>query len=306
MTTVEPDQVSVTDPRGVWGPLAEPLHTDRQIKPDDPPYRENVFLCFFDRDQRFYATSHMQGGKTKAGMWARCSILVDGRPTEIFEPLGDMTFASSRISFDLAGRLHVDADELQLDLTMTPIRPAVDFSPSRAFPGMKADDPLQHYEGAGRFHGTVTTPADGALQVAGTVIRDRSWGFRQEIASWAEYYAMFFSFADFDLASMKYIAHGGDVPPHGQLVGKRSGTVIASAVRRRDPWGSVSELCFGLEDGSTLGLSLGRPEAQILCPFNDPQGPQAFTAIDDLVEVHTSDGAVGFGIIEQGILRTQI
>jgi hypothetical protein len=31
----------------------------------------------------------------------------------------------------------------------------------------------------------------------------------------------------------------------------------------------------------------------------------AFTSYDDLVEVRTSDGHVGFGIIEQGILRRQ-
>jgi hypothetical protein len=51
-------------------------------------------------------------------------------------------------------------------------------------------------------------------------------------------------------------------------------------------------------------LQFGVPEAQIFCPFNRPTGAEAITSYQDFVEVRTSDGAVGFGIMDQGILRT--
>lgn len=292
----------MTDPRGPWGPLAEPLHIEKEIAPDDPPWRENAFLFFWDREQRFYATAHLQGGKTDAGMFARVSVLVDKRPTEIYEPLDPMTFSSESISYELGGALRAKSEDLELDLTFTPLREPVDYSPSAAFPGMKKAEPLRHYEQAGRFTGTVSTQTD-KLTLDGGVIRDRTWGWRQDIASATSYYACFFCFDDFDLAVMKFATREDPKPGNGALVGSRTATIIASSVRRRDATGSVVDLDVELDDGQTLGLHLAKPEGRIFVPLNNPQGPAAFTAYDDLVAIRTQDGANGFGIIEQGILR---
>jgi hypothetical protein len=295
----------MTDPRGPWGPLAEPIHSDKVLEPGDPPYRENCFLGFFDRERKFYGSTHFQGGKTDAGMWARCSVVMDGHPAEIFEPLGEMTFESNRISFDLGGHLRAKSDDIELDLSLSPIREVVDYSPAGTLPGLRKSEPLQHFQRAGTFTGTVSTPS-AALRVDGSVIRDRTWGFRQEIASWTEYYALFISFDDFDLASMKFQTRDGDVPPHGIISGARTGTIANSTVRRRSPWGSITDLDLDLTDGTLLQLRVDKPEARVFCPLNDPTGPEALTVYDDFAEVRTSDGAVGFGILEQGILRRQV
>jgi hypothetical protein len=292
----------MTDPRGPWGQLAEPMHIDKEIAPGDPPWRENAFLFFWDRDQSFFATVHLQGGKTDAGMFARVSVLVDGRLTEIYEPLDSMTFASESISYDLSGALRAKSEDLQLDLTFTPLREPVDFSPSAAFPGVKKAEPLKHYEQAGQFTGTVSTRTD-RLTLAGGVIRDRTWGWRQDIATANSYYACFFCFDDFDLAVMKFATRDDPKPGNGALVGSRTSAIIGSSVRRRDATGAIVDLDVDLDDGTILGLHLGKPEGRIFVPLNDPQGPAAFTAYDDLVGIRTHDGATGFGIIEQGILR---
>jgi hypothetical protein len=293
------------DPRGPWGPLAEPLHADQDVGPDDPPWRENAFLAFSDRQQRCFIIAHLQGGRTDAGMFARVSVLQDDHLYEVFEPLDEMTFTSEHVSFELDGHLRADCDELRVDLRMTPLHAPVDYSPTGTLPGLRRAEPLQHFEQAGGFTGTVSTAA-GELAVRGNVIRDRTWGWRQEIANWTEYYASFFSFPDFDLAAMKFSTREGDVPAHGALVGGRSGTVVGSQVRRRDGTGTIVDLELELDDGDRVMVSLGRPEARIFCPLNDPQGPVAFTAYDDLVEVRLGDGSVGFGIMEQGILRSQV
>ncbi|MDT7673986.1 MAG: hypothetical protein QOD82_1888 [Pseudonocardiales bacterium] len=294
----------MSDSRGPWGPLAEPMHTDRVFSPDDPPWRENLFLTLYDRERGLYGTTHLQGGRTDAGMWARCSVVVDKRPAEIWERLNPMTFESEHISFDLGGHLEAKSDDFELHLDLSPLREAIDYSPSGALPGLRPNEPLQHFEQAGTLTGTVTMGST-TLQLSGGVVRDRTWGFRQEISSWTEYYAGFFLFDDFDLATMKFQTLDGDIPAHGQLVGSRNESVADATVRRRDPWGNIAELDLVLDNGSPLSLSLGKPEARINCPLNDPTGPVAFTSYDDLVEVRTSDGDVGFGIIEQGILRRQ-
>lgn len=304
----------MTDLRGPWGPLAEPLHVDKQIAPDDPPWRENCFFSLNDREQRCFIIAHFQGGKTDAGMFARVSILQDDHLTEIYEPMDAMTFSSEHVTLDLSGRITAKTDEVELDVTLTPLRVPVDYSPSAALPGLRKAEPLQHFEQAGRFTGSVSTKW-GALELGGTVIRDRTWGWRQDIASWTEYYASFFSFdgpddsAGFDLAVMKFCTPDGDVPAHGALVGARTGEVVASEIIRRNETGTIVELEVRLEDGGTMRLHLGKPEARIFCPLNDPKGPAALTAYDDLVEIRVSDGpgagAVGFGIMEQGILRRQ-
>ena len=294
----------MTDPRGPWGPLAEPLHVDKQIAPDDPPWRENCFFSLNDREQRCFIIVHFQGGRTDAGMFARVSILQDDHLTEIYEPMDAMTFSSEHVSLDLSGRITAKTDEVELDLTLTPLRVPVDYSPSAALPGLKKSEPLQHFEQAGRFTGSVSTKW-GALELSGTVIRDRTWGWRQDIASWTEYYASFFSFGDFDLAVMKFCTPDGDVPAHGALVGARTGEVVGAEIIRRNETGTIAEFEVSLEDGSAMRLHLSKPEARIFCPLNDPKGPAALTAYDDLVEIRTDDGAIGFGIMEQGILRRQ-
>jgi hypothetical protein len=291
-----------------WGPLAEPMHVDKQIAPDDPPWRENSFFAFSDREQRCFIVVHFQGGKTDAGMFARVSVLQDDHLTEVYEPMGPMVFGSEHVSLDLAGRIQAKTDDLELDLTLTPLRVPVDYSPSAALPGLRKSEPLQHFEQAGEFTGTVSTKW-GSLVLSGSVIRDRTWGWRQDIASWTEYYASFFSFDDFDLAVMKFCTPDGDVPAHGQLVGSRDGEVVASEVIRRDGKGTIVELAVTLADGRTLTAHLGQPEARIFCPLNDPKGPAALTAYDDLVPITLVDAdggrAHGFGIMEQGILRRQ-
>ena len=58
------------------------------------------------------------------------------------------------------------------------------------------------------------------------------------------------------------------------------------------------------DDDQVAGfLMVERPEARIFVPLGEPTTSAALSAYDDFAEVRTTDGAVGFGAIEQGILR---
>ncbi len=93
-----------------------------------------------------------------------------------------MTFTSEHISLDLRGHLQAKSDDFALDISLTPIRKPIDYTPAKTLPGMSKTEPMHHYQSAGTMSGTITVGAH-TTHVTGGVIRDRSWGLRQEIAS---------------------------------------------------------------------------------------------------------------------------
>ena len=73
---------------------------------------------------------------------------------------------------------------------------ACDYSQSQVLPGLEGNEPLQHFQQTGTATGSVTL-GDTTLTIDGASLRDRTWGFRDEAASWVEYYACLFLFDDF-------------------------------------------------------------------------------------------------------------
>jgi hypothetical protein len=295
------DQPALDD-RGGWGPLAEPVHGDRPIRPGDPPWRENAWLAFYDRPQGVYSVTHLTTSPNAGGRRARCSLVADGREAEIVEALPPMEWGSPSIGVDLTGHIAAKGPNLAVDMTLTPRHHPCDYSQSQVLPGVEGNEPLQHFQQTGTATGTVTL-GDVTLTVDGAALRDRTWGFRDEAASWVEYYACLFLFDDFDLAIMKFRSTlRDDEHVHGFLMGGRQGQICGSRVVR-DAWGGLARMELDLTDGGGVELTVDRPEARIFVPLGEPTTSAALSAYDDFAEVRTADGAVGFGAIEQGILR---
>lgn len=297
----------MTDDRGGWGPLAEPYHSDKQLAPDAPPWRENVFFAFWDREQRVYGTSHFTGSSNAGGRRSRCSLVVDGRPVEIVEPMPLGEFGSPGVALDLAGRVRAESEAFGADLHFVPGRPPADYSQVQGMPGLTADDPIQHFQQSGAFSGTVSLPGtDGAgrrdIALSGSCVRDRTWGYREETQSWLEYYACFLLFDDFDALLMKFHVRDGSTRTTGFVIGDRSGSVTGCSARR-NAWGSITGLTLDADGGTPLALSVAPAEARIFVPLGEPDGPTAITVYDEFVQVTAADGQSGFGLIEQGILR---
>ena len=288
--------------RGGWGPLAEPAHTDVPIQPGDPPWRENAWLAFYDRPQGVYSVTHVTTSPNSGGRRARCSLVADGREAELIEPLAPMEFSSPSVSLDLGGHIAAKGHDLAVDVTLSPRHHPCDYSQSEVLPGLEGNAPLQHFQQTGTATGSVTL-GETTFTVDGASLRDRTWGFRDEAASWVEYYACLFLFEDFDLAIMKFRSTLRDEDhAHGFLMGARQGHISGSRVVR-DAWGGLARMELDLTDGGGIELTVQRPEARIFVPLGDPETSAALSAYDDFAEVRTADGAVGFGAIEQGILR---
>lgn len=284
-----------------WGALAEPIHTDKVLPPNAPPWRENAFFAYFDRDRKVYGTSHFTGSLNAGGRRARTSLVVDGRAVEIVEPMPLGEFGTPGVQVDLGGHIIAKSDELHADLNFVAGRDQIDYSASKALPGLDDAEPLRHYQGSGTWSGTISVGGN-SIDVSGGCLRDRTWGYREEIQHWLEYYACFILFDDFDLTMMKFHVKDGTAPAHGAMVGSRSGRITDGTVRRNG-WGSITRLDAALGDGGTVEMSVAPCEARIWCPLGEPDGPTAITVYDEFVEVTTQDGVKGFGVVEQGILR---
>jgi hypothetical protein len=285
-----------------WGPLAEPYHSDKQIPPGSPPWRENVFLAFFDRERDVYGTSHFTGASNAGGRRARLSVVVGGTAAEIVEPMAAGEFGTPGVQLDLSGQVRAKSDDLVAELSFVPRLPPVDYSASNTLPGLDDTEPLRHYQGSGTFTGTVAVHGAAPVEVAGGCLRDRTWGWREENRHWLEYYACFLCFEDFDLTLMKFRLADGSTRAHGATVGSRAERVTGSRVARNG-WGSVTRFDVELDGRPPIELAVAPPEARIWLPLGEPDGAQALTAYDEFVEARTPDGLTGFGIVEQGILR---
>lgn len=285
-----------------WGHLAEPYHTDKQLPENAPPWRENAFFAYFDRDRKVYGTSHFTGSLNAGGRRARTSLVVDGKSVEVVEPMAMGEFGTPGVQVDLGGHIITKGDAFQADFQFVAGREQIDYSQSKALPGLDDAEPLRHYQGSGTWSGTISL--DGkSIDVEGRCLRDRTWGYREEIQHWLEYYACFIVFDDFDLTMMKFHIKDGSAPVHGAMVGSRTGEIDGGSVERNG-WGSITQLNATLAGGGAVEMAVAPCEARIWCPLGEPDGATAITVYDEFVEVTTQDGTTGFGLIEQGILRT--
>jgi len=254
---------------------------------------------FWDRDADVYGAVHVSTSPNAGGRRARASLSLDGRISEVIEPLDPMELASDSIKLDLDGALTVRGPgDLAVDLTMAPRLPVADYSMARSVPGLSEVEPLRHYQRSGAVRGSARLAGE-ETEFDGLCFRDRTWGYRDEISAWNEYYAICVCWPDFDVTLMKFRSPRGD-HHHGFVVDARGDVVLDSHVSR-DSWGDICRVDCVLAEAGGFGFDVGRPCAVLGVPMGEPDGPVAISARDAFVEVSTDDGLIGFGIVEQGI-----
>lgn len=293
-----------------WGGLAEPLHHEVATSPDGPPWRENVFFAFWDRATAAYGTIHAMTSPNAEGRRARVSLAVGGRQAEVVEPLDRMALSSASIEIDLDGKVRAATASLAADLVFSPRLTPIDYTAAQSLPGLVDAEPLHHFQGSATVLGTATVAGD-TVEVGGTAIRDRTWGWRDEVQSWAEYYAFFLAFDGFDVTMMKFRETSGRDRVGGFLVGERTGRVTGSRITRTAA-GLFAGMALDVDYGDTPGpgdggdqlvLRGGPREAGFFVPLGVEREGAAISVFDEFLPVHTGDGEAGFGMVEHGILR---
>lgn len=284
-----------------WGPLAEPIHTDA-AGVDDPIWKDNAYLSFWDVSAQVFGTLHLSTSPNGEGhRRARCSVSAGGSVVEIVESLPSGSFTSESIHFGLDGSIRVEHPDLSADLTNGPLFTPADFSVGGLIPELVPGKPLQHFQQGCSLQGSITV--NGVThQVDGSGMRDRTWGFRDEAAQFAEYAGLVAVFGGCFISAMKFLGTEGDVRTDGFLLDNSSATRISGIRFTRDAAAQFVRSTLELEDGSTRLVSLRSHQAGFWVPMGVEREGPAFGTYDDFMQLDL-DGESGAGFFEQGIVH---
>jgi len=284
----------------VWGPLAEPIHAAR-LAEGRPAFRDNAYLGFWDHGGDRFGAFHVSTSPNAEGRRARLSLCAGGRAVEIVEPLEPFSFCSESIAFDLDRRITVDGPGVAAELTVTPLFAVADYSKGSIIPPLVAGEPIRHFQQAARVEGRATV--DGvAVTIDGLGIRDRTWGFRDESASIAEYIAVTAVFDDFALTAMRFVSAEGTDRTEGYRLAGGAEPVAALGVTR-DASGLLAAAHLTMQDGAALELRVTGRLGGFWVPMGWERRGPTMSAYDEFDRVRTGDGRDGIGLTEQGVVR---
>lgn len=284
-----------------WGPLSEPVH--QEVEPGAPPWRDNAFLSFWDPERGVFGTLHVSTSPNAEGRRARLSAQADERVLEVVEELDPGTFSSRSVSFDAGASFEVDHPRVSGALTFAPFHALADYTGDRAPRAFSLDQrrPIMHYQRAAEVSGTLVL--DGReQQIQGHGFRDRTWGYREESTSVAEYFGWMVTFPDFAMSVMKLRGEESAESTLGFLLGDEAIPVTDTSLTR-DASGLFAGARATLADGREVELRSTARRAGFWCPMGVERTGPTLSAYDEFCSVRTSDGREGFALIEQGILK---
>jgi hypothetical protein len=285
-----------------WGPLSEPIHTD--IPDGARPWRDNAFVAFWDADRDVVGTLHTSTSPNAEGRRARFSVQTAGRTIELIEDLEPGSFSSESISFNAGSEFSIASDRVSGTLTMSPLFALADYTGDRSPEAFSLDkeQPLMHYQRAATATGELVVDGE-RIAIDGHAFRDRTWGYRDESASVAEYFGCWFVLPSLAISSMKLRGASSGEMVLGSVL-EDEATVIASASLTRDASGLFAGTSIETVDGRRLELRIAERRAGFWCPMGIERTGPTLSAFDEFFTVATGDGAEGFGMCEQGVLKT--
>lgn len=287
-----------------WGPLAQPLHAE---VPDDPrPWRDNAFLCFWDPAKRLTGVMHVSTSpNASGGRRARVSVRLGDATAEIIEPLALATWSSESITFDPDAGFQVDGPGISGSLSFAPLHALAVFlgeSAPKAF-SLDAEHPLHHYQRSARVHGRLTVHGQ-TVEVDGFGYRDRTWGFREESASVAEYYGCMWVFPEFSVSAIRLLGQDGKIATIGFVCDVEGTVPVTGMSIVRDAAGLFLAMRIDRRDGAAVEARLVERYGTFWCPMGlEEQAGPTLSAYDEWHSIRTADGVEGFGLLEQGITR---
>jgi hypothetical protein len=285
-----------------WGALATPVHdVVPALDGVSMPWRDNAIFFFWDAENEIYGVVHVSTSPHGSGTRARCSLTAGDRSREILEPLDAGTLTSESITVDLDGRLLVEHDSMQADLTLQPLFGPLDFTHDRAIGGLDDNHPLHHHQHPMRVQGTVTFGSEERA-LHGTGWRDRTWGFRDESVQWSEYACVIAVFDDSALVALKMRAAGDELRTFGWRVSDTAKEPVTTFELAHDASGLLADATIGGDGWVTQVTSVRRP-AGFWVPMGDRQAGPAFSTFDEFVLLERPDGVTAGGLAEHGILR---
>ena len=286
-----------------WGPLATPVHqTVPYPDASDYPWRDNAFLSWWDVETGVCGILHFATSPNAEGRRARASVATRGGSREVIEPLPGGTFNSRSMTVDLARDAHCDHADLAVHLTQEPLYPPIDFTTSRAVPGLSDEYPLNHYQQVVAARGSVRR-GEETCSFDGLGWRDRTWGFRDESVSWVDYTCACLVLEDHAVVLYKVIGPDGHMGSRAWRIDASGQQSLGSFAFVRTASGLLAEAVWETGDGEATVTTV-----RTLGGFWNPLGPDRHagptcSVYDEFLEFRTATGAPASGLIEHGIIR---
>ncbi|EHB56496.1 hypothetical protein MycrhDRAFT_3690 [Mycolicibacterium rhodesiae JS60] len=283
-----------------WGPLCEAVHLGIT---DERPWRDNAYLCFWDTRHDLYGALHVSTSPNAEGRRARLTVHVGDQVDEIVEPVESGTVSSESITFDFGDRFSVDSDSITGELIWTPQFALADYTGEKAPAGFEFDAkvPLAHYQRAATVAGRLTIRGvEYAIDGAG--VRDRTWGFRDESINLRETIGFFWTFPDYAISAFRVMLNDGSEVLQGYRMKSDSVDLVKSFSITRDAMGLFVGTTITFADDEAIDVRAVRHGGHFSPMGFERTGP-THSAFDEFAALHRGDGATGFGMIEQGVVR---
>lgn len=294
--------MSVDNSGSSWKPFDQPIR--ESIEDGAPSWRDNAWLCFWDLEQGVFGEFHVSTSPNGGGCRARCSLHLDGRTVELVEEPRPGTFVSDSIDFSGIDRLEARSERVKIQIQVTPRFGLADFSHRNTLIGLVPGEPLHHYMRAATVTGTAEL--DGrTVAIDGVGFRDRTWGYRDESAAWAEYVGINAVFPEFSLVSVMFRGTDGSLSREGYVLGAEDTAVeVKNMSVTRDASGLLAATSLKLDDASTLDLTVCPGGAGFWVPMGSERTGPTMSAYAEFFPVRDANGEEGVGRFEQGVLRT--
>ena len=138
--------------------------------------------------------------------------------------------------------------------------------------------------------------------VDGFGMRDRTWGYRDESVSIAEYIAVIALFDDFAVTSMRFLGADGADRTEGYRLADAAEAVAAMGITR-DASGLLAAAHLTMADGRPLELRVAGRLGGFWVPMGWERRGPTMSAYDEFNRVRSDAGDEGISIAEQGVVR---
>ena len=133
-------------------------------------------------------------------------------------------------------------------------------------------------------------------------MRDRTWGFRDEAAQWAEYAGLVCVVDGVFVTALKFLGNDGVLRSDGFVIDASGSHAITAIAFRRTAAAQFLKATLDIDDGTTRVVSMTSREAGFFVPMGAETDGPAFGTYDDFMALEC-DGRVGAGFFEQGIVH---
>jgi hypothetical protein len=261
-----------------------------------------ALFTWWDPESEVYVmTHHMTSPHASVPGRTRVSVALADRTYEVIEETKPDSHDGEHIAVDLNGRIQVDHPRLKMDVRFTPAYDHIDFHAVAGLPTLKREEPLHHYEQPINATGTVAFPGDERT-FSGRGLRDRTWGYRNESAQWAEYIYLMAQLEDSFLVLMRMRGVVDDEPRDMGFQLAAAGQERVNFRFARDGAGLMADCEVDLPSGPLTVTAVEKP-AGFWVPMGGRQTGPTFSAYDEFVLLDGSDGGRYAGLATYGVLR---